>query len=233
MQAASDDPGFSAVDFLFDPARQFTRLAARPNFLAPVLVLTLGTLALTVAYFSRLDYAWFAQHVVAANPIVARATHGADLHLTKALLMWPGVLSAVGAVPVQWLLLSLYVLFAASALRRPMALPQALALTAWAGIPYIVALLPAAINLALHADGHLPPEQVDPTTFGAMFGAPEAAPLRGVAMRVGLASLWAWGLFAVGLRVTLSLRWPVAGALVAVPVVLVVGGSAALAAIAG
>ena len=233
MPSSIDEGRFSAFDILFDPARQFARLAARPRFLVPILVLTLGTFALSFACYSRLDYGWFAQHLLASNPVVARAAHGADLHLTKDVLLWPGVLTATSAVPVQWLLLSLYVLFVASALRRPLAMPQALALTAWAGMPYIVALLPSAINLGLHGDGHLPPEQVDPTTFGAMLGTPDSALLRGLAAHVGLASLWAWVLFAIGLRAMLSLRWRVAVALVAIPTLLILGGSAVLAAMAG
>jgi len=232
--APLDDEGdFTAFDILFDPARQFARLAVRPRFTVPILVLTFGTLALAIAYYSRLDYGWFAQHLIASNPIVARAAHGADLHLTKETLMWPAVFAAASSIPVQWLLQSLYVLFVAAALRRPLALSQALALTAWAGIPYIVAMLPSAINLGLHGDGRMPPEQLDPTTFEAMFGSPDEALLRGLAARVGLASLWAWMLFAIGLRVTLSLRWRVAITLVAVPTMLVLGGSAALAVIAG
>lgn len=231
----SDPAGgnFSVVNFLFDPGSQFAKLAARPRFAAPVVVLTAGTFALSVAYYSRLDYGWFAEHLVATHPLVARLGHGGGLPLSREVLMWPAILSAATSVPLLWLVTSLYVLFAAAAMRRPLGLKQALALTAWAGVPCIVALLPSALNLALHGDGRLAPEQIDPTTFGALFGLQDVPVLHALSMRIGPASLWAWALLSTGLRVVLALRWGAAVALVAAPVVLVFGGLAAVAALAG
>jgi len=222
---------FSVIDFLVDPASQFPRLAAHPRFAAPVAVLLAGTVGLTAFYYARLDYAWFTDHLIAAHPLVRRLGATGSLRLDAAMLLGPAVVSAALTSLLGWIAIALYVAFLGAASRRPLPLEPCLAVAAWVQVPYIAALVPSAVRVAMQGDGRLAPDQVDPTTFAMLFGLPADPLWPGLALHGSLADLWAWALLAIGLRSVLGLRWGTSIATVLGPMLLLKIGLAAASAL--
>jgi len=183
-------------------------------------MLALGTLALTLACFERMDYGWFSARLVATHPLLQHLGGAGLPKLDRQLVMAPAAISAALKVVVGWIVVALYVGFLGAAARRPLKSRQALAVAAWAQVPYIVALVPSAINLATHGDGRLAPEQLDPTTFSALFGLQGTSFIDLLALHIGLADLWAWALLVAGMCSAAGLHARVSVAAICIPAVL-------------
>ena len=190
-----------AAGIVFEPARSVDELASSPRHALPVATLAIGTALTLTWYYSRLDYSWFAEYLVAANPILASV--GRKLALRRETVMLPATLSATVNIVVAWLLTSGYLWLAAKLLGRDRPVRQWLALASWACVPQILVLPLSLAMIWMHPEGRFAPEQLDATTIGMLLGgiAPDN-PWHAVVSRIGIASAWSWAILAIGFR-----RW--------------------------
>ena len=227
-------PKFSPLAFLVDPGSQFPHLVARPTFVLPMLVLLAGTLGLSTFYYTHVDYRWLQDTLLAAHPGLASLAHGASVELDPSMVRAPAVVSTALGCLAGWLAVALYIHFLGAMARRPLRFKLALGIAAWVHVPFIVALLPSAINVANHPEGRLAPDQIDPATVAGLLGSPHAPFWRSLAQAASLDYLWACTLLVIGLRAALALSPRKALACVALPASLIkLGAALALAASAG
>lgn len=213
---------------VFEPGRTVGELASSPRHAMPIATLAVGTALMLAWYYSRLDYSWFAEYLVGANPILASV--GRKFTLRRETVMLPATLSAAVNIMLAWLLTSVYLWLAAKLAGADRPAGQWFALASWACVPQIL-VLPLSVALVwMHPDGRFGPEQLDPTTIEMLLGgiAP-GNPWHAVASRIGIASAWSWAILAIGFRRWTGATMLAALATVVAPYALYIGGQYAFA----
>jgi hypothetical protein len=137
------------VDIFLQPSKVFAEERERPTFLVPWLLLSALAVVMTVAYFSRVDPAWFADHMFAAK----RATMTAK-EIAQAKSMMPGArtMGIFGAVsgPITVALIfavfGLYYWLASKVTGAAMGFKHGVSLVAWSAMPGALGSLVAIVG---------------------------------------------------------------------------------------
>ncbi len=130
------------INIFLEPAKVFAELREKPGFLVPVLLsVIVGAIAI-LAYHLHVDPQWFVEH---RNQAMAGQMTKAEMEQVSAML--PGARASgyigVGLVLVMTVviypLLALYYLLAGKIAGKSVGFRHGLALTAWSGVPMVLA----------------------------------------------------------------------------------------------
>lgn len=218
------------VDIFLQPGRVFEAERDRPTFLVPLGIVVLLTAVFTLAYFMRVDPAWYGEHMLANMGRELSAQEAAAVKANMPGARTQGVIGAVmGAIAVAAAnaIVALYVWLAAKVTGRPLGFRHGMSLSAWSGMPMALGLLVALVGAFT-----MPPQtaieslmltNIDPL----LVDLPADHRWNRLAQGFNLLTLWALYLFALGWRTWTRSSWPQA-ILVAVLPTLVVFGVIAL-----
>jgi len=134
------------VDLFLQPSRVFEAERERPTFLVPLAIVVLVTAAFTLAYFMRVDPAWYSEHVLASLGRELSAAEAAKVKASMPGTRTQGVIATVtGAVAVVLasMLVALYVWLAAKVTGRTLGFRHGMSLSTWSGLPMALGLLVA------------------------------------------------------------------------------------------
>ncbi|MGY3266396.1 MULTISPECIES: YIP1 family protein [unclassified Lysobacter] len=217
------------VDIFLQPSKVFAEERERPTFVVPYVVLAVLTVALTLAYFMRVDGNWFVDHMLDAK----RATMTAK-EIAQARKMMPGahtmaMFSAVGGpigLAVAFALIGLYYWIASKVTGAALNYKHGVSLAAWSSMPGVLGTLVALVG-AFTMSPQTPIESLMLTHIDPLMVDTTGSHWHRVAQGADLLSLWTLFLAALGWRTFTRASWTQA-LLVAVLPYLVVYGVMAL-----
>ena len=212
------------VDIFLQPSKVFAEERERPTFLVPALVLAALTVAFTLAYFFRVDPAWYADHMFDAQRGAMSAKE-----MARAKSMMPGtqtmgVFGALGGTVTIALMLAIFGLYywiAAKVTGKPLGYRHGVSLSAWSAMPSALGTLVALIGALTMAPQtgieSLMLTHVDPL----LVNIPAGQPGRRLAQNADLLVLWTTFLSALGWRVFARSSWTQAIVIALVPLAVV------------
>lgn len=160
---------------LFEPRKAFAEIHARPRFWVPLLAIVAGSLLINVWYQGVVDAEWFTDMQLRASSISQSLTEEQIEQRVKAAAANPGLRVAITgiattlAVVLFTLLSALYLLLAGKITNVQAGFRQWLALGCWTGLPALLAVIPAAINLATATTTQIEPIAMAPLSLNALF----------------------------------------------------------------
>jgi hypothetical protein len=192
---------FDIGNVILEPSPTFARLKDKPRAWVPLLLLVLLTLGITFWYVSTLDFAWFREHMLAAQGNVKPEQRAALEHfLTPKTMMWSSGAGAVLGTPVVCALAALYYLLAAKVMGTGIGYGKWFGFAVWTSIPRLLALPLSALQIVT-SGGRLAPEDMNMVSLNYLaLHLPMSSPWFGLATNLDLTSLWAVALAVIGLK---------------------------------
>jgi hypothetical protein len=221
-----DDAMSQLADIFLQPARVFAEQRERPTFVVPLLIFTALTVAFTLAYFMRVDPAWYADHMLDNT---GRELSAQDMAQMKAampgarVMGWIGAVTSAIAVVLVTLITALYVWIAGKVTGTPLGYRHGLSLSAWSSMPMVLGLLVALAGALMMspqtAIESLMLTNVDPL----LVDLPAEHRWNRLAQGFNLLTLWAVWLFALGWRAWTRSSWLQAWVVALIPTLVVFG----------
>lgn len=214
------------VDIFLQPGKAFADLRERPTFVLPFLLLAGLSVALTLAYFLRVDPAWYADHMFAAANADVSAQ---DLEKLKSAMPGTRTMGAFGAITgvlgiaVVAALTALYLWIAGKVTGKGLGYRQGLSLGLWSAMPGVLGML-VALAGALTMTPQTGIESLMLTHLDPLLvQLPADHRWNRLAESFDLLSLWSLFLLALGWRTFTRSSWPQAIVVALIPSAVVFG----------
>jgi Yip1 domain len=210
------------------PSSAFEELRVRPRFWFPLLILTATTVGLAWWYYSVVDIEWFKDIMFGNNPAIqalSEEDRAARMSMvTRSTMLWSSVVGGIFALPIAFLISSLYLLLAAKVTKLPQGFKHWYAFSCWSSLPMLVSTVVAAIFLLMSDNGQVSPSMLQPLSLNELvFHRPMGSPGQGLLESLNLTSVWGWILMIIGVRVWSQRSWTFASLFILLPVVVVYG----------
>ncbi len=214
------------IDIYLDPSKVFTALRERPTFLVPMAVMVAVTVGMTLAYFLRVDPAWYADFflTMAGNEMttaeMAQAKQFMPAAATQGYIAAGAVLIVI---PLVYVIYAVYYLLAGKIAGAAVTFKHGLALSAWGSLPgalgIIVGLVGALVMAPQTPQHSLMLTHVDPLLVQLPFDHALSSFAKGFDLLV----FWSVGLGALGWKIFTRSSWTTAIVVAALPSVLIFG----------
>jgi hypothetical protein len=194
-------PLFDIGNVILAPSPTFARLKDKPRPFIPLLVLILLTLAVSCWYVSSLDFAWFREHMMAAQgPMKPEARAAMAQFLTPTTMMWSSGAGAVVGTPLICAIVALYYLLAGKVMGTGIGYGKWFGFAVWTSIPRLLTVPLSALQI-LTSGGRLAPEDMNMVSLNyLLLHVPASSPWFGFATNLDLTSVWSIALAVIGLK---------------------------------
>ncbi|KQY18615.1 hypothetical protein ASD28_00205 [Massilia sp. Root133] len=194
-------PLFDIGNVILAPSPTFARLKDKPRPFIPLLVLILLTLAVSCWYVSSLDFAWFREHMLAAQgPMKPEARAAMAQFLTPKTMMWSSGAGAVLGTPLICAIVALYYLLAGKVMGTGIGYGKWFGFAVWTSIPRLLTVPLSALQI-LTSGGRLAPEDMNMVSLNyLLLHVPMSSPWFGFATNLDLSSVWSIALAVLGLK---------------------------------
>ena len=194
-------PLFDIGNVILAPSPTFARLKDKPRPFIPLLVLILLTLAVSCWYVSSLDFAWFREHMLAAQgPMKPEARAAMAQFLTPKTMMWSSGAGAVLGTPLICAIVALYYLLAGKVMGTGIGYGKWFGFAVWTSIPRLLTVPLSALPI-LTSGGRLAPEDMNMVSLNyLLLHVPMSSPWFGFATNLDLSSVWSIALAVLGLK---------------------------------
>lgn len=194
-------PLFDIGNVILAPSPTFARLKDKPRPFIPLLVLILLTLAVSCWYVSSLDFAWFREHMLAAQgPMKPEARAAMAQFLTPKTMMWSSGAGAVLGTPLICAVVALYYLLAGKVMGTGIGYGKWFGFAVWTSIPRLLTVPLSALQI-LTSGGRLAPEDMNMVSLNyLLLHVPMSSPWFGLATNLDLSSVWSIALAVLGLK---------------------------------
>lgn len=194
------------VALLVEPRSAFISLRDRPNFWFPLLLFVLCTAAALVWYFSVVDFAWLADHIMSGDSSADKMSQLQKTELVGAMsrdvMMWTSLTAVVVVIPMARLLEGTYYFLAGRATDVSQSFRHWLALACWSSLPMMLILLVSVVSLVMHPNGQVTQEQLNVLSLNELFvHVPPENRWYSLMSTVTVLHPWAWWLTSMGVRV--------------------------------
>ena len=192
---------FDIGNVILSPSPTFARLKDKTRAWVPLLVLVLLTLGITYWYVSTLDFAWFREHMVAAQGNVKPEQRAALEHfLTPKTMMWSSGVSAVLGTPIVCALAALYYLLAGKVMGTGIGYGKWFGFAVWTSIPRLLTVPLSALQI-MTSGGRLAPDDMNMVSLNYLvFHLPMSSPWFSLVTNLDLTSVWSMALAFIGLK---------------------------------
>jgi hypothetical protein len=183
------------------PSPTFARLKDKPRPFIPLLVIILVTLAISCWYVSTLDFAWFREHMMAAQGTVKPEARAAmEQMFTPKTMMWMSGAGAVLGMPFICAVSALYYLLAGKAIGSGIGYGKWFGFSVWTSIPRLLSV-PLSVLQILTSGGRLAPEDMNMVSLNyLLLHLPASNHWFGLATNLDLTSVWCIALAVIGLK---------------------------------
>jgi len=194
-------PLFDIGNVILAPSPTFARLKDKPRPFIPLMVLILLTLAVSFWYVSSLDFAWFREHMLAAQgPMKPEARAAMAQFLTPKTMMWSSGAGAVLGTPLICAIVALYYLLAGKVMGTGIGYGKWFGFAVWTAIPRLLTVPLSALQI-LTSGGRLAPEDMNMVSLNyLLLHVPMSSPWFGFATNLDLTSVWSIALAVLGLK---------------------------------
>lgn len=223
------------IDIYAQPRKVVDDLLARPTYFAPLAIVAILAMAMTIFYFSKVDPDWFMDYTLASSGKEEMSAN----QLAEAKKAMPSVqvmayvtsAFAPMAIVALALIYALYLFIVSKVAGRVTTFRQALSLTAWANMPQALGALASMIAIATMVPqtglDSVMLTNVDPLFFELPVGHPWGQ----LAKSFSLLTIWNIVIVAIGWRAWGKSGWLQAFLVSAFPAIVVYGGMAVVAAL--
>lgn len=205
------------------PRKLFASLDAYPSWLAPLLLLTLSTAAVSAWYYSVVDFEWLKEQALLSITDV-NMRESARLSIRRQTMLTSTLIHDLLLIPMGWLLMAVYLSGVSKLLAFNRSFRQWFALVVWSNMPHFVLLASAAAQILLSTDGHIGTSQLHPLSLNQLVLQLQTGPWIGLAEAIDVGLIWSIGLLALGVHDWTRRSWPTSLAIALLPPCLVYGG---------
>ena len=194
-------PLFDIGNVILAPSPTFARLKDKPRPFIPLLVLILLTLAVSCWYVSSLDFAWFREHMLAAQgPMKPEARAAMAQFLTPKTMMWSSGAGAVLGTPLICAIVALYYLLAGKVIDAPLGFGKWFGFAVWTSVPRLLTIPLSALQIVT-SHGRLAPEDLNMASLNYLvFHLPVTHPWASLVGSIDLTMFWSIVLAVLGLK---------------------------------
>lgn len=160
----------------FEPRKAFEELRQRPRFWFPLLVVALGTGALSCWYMLKVDPEWFMDLQLRNNPFTRDLSEAQIEQQVQATSTTMGVQAVIGLITtalfmgIAYLVGSLYYLVAGKITNVKFSYRQWLSFSSWCGMPSVLSLLAGAFVLfGTETGSQIDQGEVRPLSLNSLF----------------------------------------------------------------
>lgn len=217
------------------PSAAFADLKEKPRFIFPLVVLCVTTAAILFWYYSFVDFEWFRDRLVSANPNVGRMTEQqreqaakAMARMTPNIIMWTSMISVLIMIPAMRAIQAVYFLLAGNVVNVRFKFEQWFALSCWTSLPIVIATASMAVYLLTAGSNQIGYEEVSLLSLNELLFH-KTMQDKGFALWSSLTVLhpWMWWLTVLGVRVWSGRSWLFSSVFALAPIALIYGGWAA------
>lgn len=194
-----------ALTTLTAPRAAFQEVRERPRFWLPLTLTLAGTVAVLFWYYSFVDFAWLADHLMNSNARLRQLPEAQRERAMASMSRTGLMVSAMVAAPLIIMVIRLieagYYSLAGKIANVQYSFRQWLALSWWTSLPHVLGIVAMAAFLLLSESNQIGSEELQVLSLNELFfhrglGEP------GVALLSGLTLLhpWAWALSVIGVR---------------------------------
>lgn len=210
------------------PSAAFTVLKERPNPWLALAIVLVGAAAVSYLYMQVVDLPWmFDRQISQGDNLTDEQRKQA---VDAALQLSPTVYGVIGAVsaPVSYLigyaLMALYFTGVSFATNDGVKFGSWFAMIAWSMLPLAFGLAATFVNLLVNDARFLPPEQVNPLSFGNLLAidSDNASMLERTLLSFSVIAVWIVGLLIVGHQMFSQRPIAKSAVIVLAPVVVIV-----------
>ncbi|MEJ0085146.1 MAG: YIP1 family protein [Pseudomonadota bacterium] len=187
------------------PSTAFTELRERPRYWFPLLAVVLSTAAVVYWYYSIVDVDWLKDALYGNNPDVQKLPEADRAHamgmISRGTLLWGSVIGTFVAIPIVYLLSSLYYWLAAKVTKVPVGFKHWFVLTSWSALPAVISALVTAILLATSNSTQIGPGVLSPLSLNELVvHRPVGSPGQTLLDTLTIQALLSWVLAIIGVR---------------------------------
>ena len=217
------------------PSAAFADLKEKPRFIFPLVVLCVTTAAILFWYYSFVDFEWFRDRLVSANPNAANMSEQqreqaakAMARMTPNLIMWSSIVSVVIMIPALRATQAVYFLLAGNVVNVRFKFEQWFALSCWTSLPIVIATATMAVYLLTAGTNQIAYEEASLLSFNELF-LHKTPQEKGFTLWASLTLIqpWMWWLTVLGVRVWSGRSWLFSSVFALTPIVLIYGAWAA------
>lgn len=210
------------------PTTAFAELRERPRFWFPLLAMVISTAVMIVWYYGVVDVDWLKEQMFGNNPdmqkLPAEQRAAAMQFVGKNTMMIGGVIGATVAIPVVYLINSLYLLLVAKITKLPFGFKHWFTLTCWSALPGLLGAVAAIVLLLLRSNDQVGPGILQPLGLNELFfHRPLGSPGQGFLDALNIPGMLGWILAIIGLRTWSQRSWLFCSVVVLIPAVLIFG----------
>jgi hypothetical protein len=218
-----------ATNIFTAPGDAFAAIKERPNLAFPLLLAILATSASAALYLSSVDLAWLIDRQLQAAQTEMTDQQRADTvealgNISPTLRAVGGSVSAAVSTLVVFAVVALYLTGVSFATNTGIKFKQWFAFVAWCWLPRILAIAATLVNLIVSEARFMPPEAVNPLSFGSLLaldGASGSA-MEGALLGLDVTVIWSVVLGIIGYQAWTQRSLTHATAVVLGPVVVIV-----------
>lgn len=210
------------------PSSSFEELRQRPRFWFPLLLLVLSTAVVVYWYYRMVDIEWLKDVMFANTPdmqkLPAAERAQALAMVGRNTLLWGSVVGTLLALPIFFLLQSLYLLLAAKVTHLQQGFKHWFALSCWTALPLLLSTVVAAIFLALSDTTQVSPSVMQPMSLNELLlHRPMGSPGHALFESVTIPGLLSWALMIIGVHAWSQRSWAFSTLYILLPVVVIYG----------
>jgi hypothetical protein len=206
-----------------EPTATYQRLQARPKGWIPMLLLMSTSCALTLWYFSTVDFAWFLDQMLAAMKSPAEREQAAAV-MSKNFMLTTSLVSSLVVFPVFFVITGVYLMIVSKALSHGLSFGKGFALAAWSSVPGILLFPLGAMQILLASSGQLGFSELNPVSLNQLlFHYDMAHPLATLMDTISVPSIWSLVLLVIGFQTWAKVKRSTAVLVVLIPHLLVYG----------
>jgi hypothetical protein len=209
------------------PRQLFASLNHHPIWLAPLLLLTLSTAAVSAWYYSAVDFEWLKEQALLSITDV-NLRESARLSIRREAMLTSTLIHDVVLMPLGWLLMALYLFGVSKLLAFQRSFRQWFSLVVWSNMPHFILLASGAVQILLNADGHISNSQLHPLSLNQLVLQLQSGPWISLAEAIDVGLVWSIVLLALGVHDWTRRNWTTALAIALLPPLLVYGGWAVI-----
>lgn len=220
----ADTSAFSVLTDIFAaPGAAFAAIKERPSSWLPLVVLIGAYCAVSFAYLTSVDLAWFFDRAMQNAPNLTDEQRAQAVETQAG--MSPYVLGSVGSMSAAasfvfvFAIVALYLTGVSSAMSAGIKFKQWFALLAWCALPLVLGLLASLANVLTSDARFMPQEAVNPLSFGNLLALDsEGGPLsQRILLSLDVTTVWSLVLQVLGFQAWTGSSTAVAAAVVLAP----------------
>ena len=216
-----------SINILTAPSEAFSVLERKPFKLFPLTMICLSTMLVMFWYFNIVDYDWYIDDAIAGTSTLdeeqqeaAREAMGA---ISQNTMTYLGTFGGVVSLVVIYVLQAGYLSLASALNGDKYKFTHWFSLVCWTSLPYLLAVVGMAVNIAISPNGQLSAYDLNPLTLANLGVQTTNGSVQTLLNALNLTMIWSVTLIVVAYKQWLNSSMSKALTIVLAPYILIFG----------